>query len=119
LYPSVLLTLYNQGKRKKMTFDEKVILLIRNLEAAATDLDAKADPSGITIAELIADVREYLAMTAMPIEEQEKILAKWEEYRMDVRIEPELIASYEIEAIKWHDRSRQWENAYRKLSKNG
>lgn len=96
-----------------MTFDEKIILLIENLEAAASDLNAKADPSGITIAELIADVREYLAMTAMPIEQQDAILAEWEAYQGDNRIEAEVIARYEIESIKWHDRSRQWEEAYR------
>lgn len=95
-----------------MTFDEKITLLIENLEAAAPDLNAKADPSGITIAELIADVREYLVMTAMPIEQQEAIQAKWDEYVTDVRIEPELIARYEIDAAKWYDRARQWQRAY-------
>lgn len=95
-----------------MTFDEKITMLIKNLEAAAPDLNAEADPSGITIAELIADVREYLAMTAMPIEQQKAILAEWEAYQADNRIEAEVIARYEIESIKWYDRARQWQSAY-------
>lgn len=102
-----------------MTFDDKVLLLISNLVFAAERLDVLADPgalpdspSSISIAELIADVREYIAMTQIPIEQQAAILAKWEEYRMDVRIEPELIARYEIDAAKWYDRARQWQRAY-------